>query len=333
MRRLARVLAAATAATMLAVACGSTTFEQVQGTVIDQRTGKPVAQARVQATAPQVAPVTGSTDAQGRFTLRTVSKQATLQVTAATYQHASMPVTPGPLEVRLTPILVVGRVTSRLTQAGLHAALRGKLGGPIQTRPDGSFRLYGVGRGDTLTVSAGGYLPKQVTIGAGRVEVALRPKPATEAAQIHRWLRADNVAAVWRFVFTDPPGYRFQDAPADLKAKARKAYGADRPEVKDVDVRVVTQDNDSDLITVIAVAWDPKFAAQPDFRVLFPPRLTRAARPQTFTVAGVRVPYIALPVPGEHVARLLLDGTITLLLESRDLDDTKALVTALLDKA
>jgi hypothetical protein len=330
-RGLTHVLTTATAAMVLATACSSTTFKQVRGTVVDERTGKPVADARVEATATQAATVTGSTDALGRFTLHKVSKQATVKVTAANYQLASLRATQGPLEVKLTPIPVVGQITSRLTQAGLHAALRGKLGRQFQTRPDGTFTLYGIGKGDTLTVSAPEHLTKSVTIGAGRVEVALNPKPATEVEQIHRWLRAGNLAAVWRFIFTDPPGYQFREAPADFETKASKAYGVDRPEVKDVEVRVVSNNSGSDLITVIAVAYDPEFAARPGFRVSFPPRLTSLARPQMFTVARVRVPYIALPVPGEHVARLLLDGTVMLLLESRDLNATKALVAALFD--
>jgi Carboxypeptidase regulatory-like domain len=333
MRNLTHVLAAATAAMTLVAACTSTTFEQVGGTVIDERTGEPVAHAQLEAAAPQGATVAGSTDVQGRFTLREVHKRATLKITAANYELASLQVAEGPLEVKLTPIPVIGRVTSRLTKAGVHAALHGKAE-PSETRPDGSFRVYGVSEGDTLTVSAPGYLQKSITIGAGRVEVALSPEPATEVKQIHRWLRANNLAAVWRFIFTNPSGYWFEEAPADLKAGAGKTYGVGRPEVKGVDVRVVSHDGRPPDITVIAIAWDPKFAAKPDFRVEFPASLTRAARPQTFTVRGIRVPYIALPVRGgEQVARLLLDGTITLLVESRDLNELKAFVTALLDEA
>jgi Carboxypeptidase regulatory-like domain len=199
MRRLTPALTTVTAAMVLAAACSSsssTTLEQVRGTVVDQRTGKPVAQARVEATAPQVAMVTGSTDAQGRFTLRKISKQATLKVTAASYQLASLQVGKGPLEVKLTPIPVVGKVTSGLTRAGLPATLHGKAGARTQTRPDGSFEVYGVGQGDTLTVSAAGCTRKSVTIiGVGRVEVVLSPEPATEVNQVNQWVRTGNLAA------------------------------------------------------------------------------------------------------------------------------------------
>jgi hypothetical protein len=324
---------------LLAAACSSsssTTFQQVHGTVVDQRTGKPVAQARLQATAPQVATVTGSTDAQGRFTLHKVHKQATLQVTAANYQLASLPVDKGPLQVKLTPIPVLGRVTSRLTQAGLQATLRGKAGEQTQTRPDGTFQVYGMGQGDTLTVSAPGYTQKSITIGAGRVEVVLSPEPATEVNQINQWVRAGDLAAVWRFMFTDPPGYRFEDVPAEFKAKARKAYEG-KPGIKGFDVRVVTHDGGSPDITVVAIAWDPKLAAMPGFEdavLAGLVRATGAARPQTFTVRGIRVPYVASPAPGGlRVAHLLLDRSIELDLNSRDLDKLKAFVTALFTEA
>lgn len=71
-------MAAMTAAIVLAARCSSHTFDQVKGTVLDSRTRKPVAQAKVTATAPNTAPVTGPTDAQGTFTLLKVSKQAHL---------------------------------------------------------------------------------------------------------------------------------------------------------------------------------------------------------------------------------------------------------------
>jgi hypothetical protein len=94
MRKLTHVLTAATAAMALVAACTSTTFEQVGGTVIDGRAGKPVAHAQLEATAPQRATVAGSTDVQGRFTLREVHKRATLKITAANYELASLHLEP-----------------------------------------------------------------------------------------------------------------------------------------------------------------------------------------------------------------------------------------------
>ncbi len=186
------------------------------GTVVDQRTGRPVARARVEATAPQMATVTGSTDAQGRFTLRQVSKQATLKVTAANYQLASLPVGKGPLEVKLTPIPVIGRVTSGLTRAGLggHAdpdasrrQLRGLRGGP--GRPVDRERPW---------VHA-----KSITIGAGRVEVILSPEPATEVNQINQWVRAGNLAAVWRFHVHQPAGLPVRGCPCAAQSRGDEA--------------------------------------------------------------------------------------------------------------
>jgi Carboxypeptidase regulatory-like domain len=157
MRRRKRALVVAMAALVMGAACSSGnsgTFKQVQGRVVDRRTGKPVAQARLEATTPQTATVSGSTDAQGRFTLGKVSKQAMLKVTATNYQPANLQLSEGLLEVQLTPVLVSGKVTSGLTQAGLQATLRGKTSEQTKTRPDGSFEISGVGPGDTLSVRA-----------------------------------------------------------------------------------------------------------------------------------------------------------------------------------
>jgi hypothetical protein len=170
----------------------------------------------------------------------------------------------GSLEVKLTPFPVVGKVTSGLTRAGLQANLRGKAGAQTRTRPDGSFEVYGVGQGETLTVSAAGYTRKSVTVGGAWLEVVLSPEPATEVEQIGQWVRAGDLAAVWRFMSTNPPGYRFGDAPAQFKAQARKEYGG-QPEVKGFDVRVAVEDGGSAPITVVAVAWDPKVVARPGF--------------------------------------------------------------------
>jgi len=327
-RRRRHALTVVAAVMVLAMACSSTAFEQVQGTVVDQRTGKPVNQAKLEATAQETATVTGSTDAQGGFTLRKVSKQATLKVTAANYELASLPAAKGPLEVRLTPITVLGTVTSRLTQARLRATLGGKVS--EQTRPDGTFEIFGVGPGDTLTVSAPGYLRKSVTIGAGRVvRVALSPEPATEVEQVHQWVRTNNLAAVWRVVFSDPPGYRFEDGAADLRAQLRKATKA-RPEIKGVDVRVVTQNGRSADIVAVATAWDPRVAIVPGFAESRLAALAaKGAGLQTVTVGGgTQVPWAVSAATGQPVVLLVLDGAIELALYGTDLANLKTFVTA-----
>jgi hypothetical protein len=338
MRRRKRALVVAMAALVMGAACSSGnsgTFKQVQGRVVDQRTGKPVAQARLEATTPQTATVSGSTDAQGRFTLGKVSKQAMLKVTATNYQPANLQLSEGPLEVQLTPVLVSGKVTSGLTQAGLQATLRGKTSEQTKTRPDGSFEISGVGPGDTLSVSAPGYTQKSVIIGGDKVKVTLSPEPATEVAQVHQWLETGDLAPVWRFVFTNPPGYRFEDVPADFKAEARKTAEG-KPGIKGLDVRVVTQNGVSQKggvadITAVAIAWDPKVAAAPGFAESNLTALAgEGARVRTFTVGGgIEVPYAVSSAPGwQPVALLLLDGAIELQLHGKDLAKLKAFVTA-----
>ena len=58
-------------------------------------------------------------------------------------------------------------------------------------------------------------------------------------------------------MFTNPPGYRFGDVPAQLKAEETKPYEG-LPEVKGFDARVVTHDGGPPEITVVAVAWGPE---------------------------------------------------------------------------
>jgi hypothetical protein len=174
-----------------------------------------------------------------------------------------------------------------------------------------------------------------VIIGGGKVKVTLSPEPATEVAQVHQWLETGDLAPVWRFVFTNPPGYRFEDVPADFKAEARKTAEG-KPGIKGLDVRVVTQNGVSQKggvadITAVAIAWDPKVAAAPGFAESNLTALAgEGARVRTFTVGdGIEVPYAVSSAPGwQPVALLLLDGAIELQLHGKDLAKLKAFVTA-----
>jgi hypothetical protein len=314
------------AALALLPACSSKTFERVEGTVVDGRTGGPVARARLEIAVPEHAITGASTDAQGRFTLNGVDKRAGLRVSAANYRPASLQVAQGPLRVRLDPIPVVGTVRGRLTLAGLQAALSGKASG--RSRPNGAFALYGVGPGDVLTVRAPGHRPASVTIDADRhVDVILTPEPATEGRWLSARLQANDLASVWRYAFTPPPGYRFQDA-RDLQAKADKTY-LGQPGVKGVAVRLVVPNGSSARITAVVVAFHPRVAAQARFRDDALAQLTRVtgARPKAFAVAGVaRLPYVAAP-DGSLVA-LAVRGPIVWTLNAWTLSPLQAFAAA-----
>jgi Carboxypeptidase regulatory-like domain len=315
MRRAGRALAAMTAAVVLAAGCSSKTFDQVKGTVLDARTGKPVAQAKVTATAPNTAAVTGPTDAQGTFTLRKVSKQAHLAVTATNYEAAAdVPVSGKPLNLTLRPIPVQGMITSTLTNKGLQASLDGKL--HERTAADGTFRVYGVGPGDRLSVAAPGYKTASMAIDQDRrVHVLLVAEEATRIQQVNQWLRAGNLAPVWRYVFLTPKGYGYEESPPELKAEARKQFAAAGQAVKGFDMRSVTKGGTAANMAVLVVALDPRVAAAPGANEGFLTGVSQSAgaKPQPITLAGGnQVAYI--DPPSGPKAILLSEGSLQVMI-------------------
>jgi Carboxypeptidase regulatory-like domain len=304
-------LVALAAAALLAAGCGSRTFGQVGGTVVDARTRQPVVQAEVSATVPGATEVSATTDAQGRFTLRHVSRQARLRVTAGNYQPTEVQLTGELLGVALSPIPVRGVVTSTLTGGGLRATIAGAGMEGAAARADGSFRLYDVRPGDRLTVTAPGYRTASVTIGASReVRVALAADEATRIEQVNQWLRAGELAAVWRYVFRTPKGYGYVDLPADFKARVPQqsvvAGVAARRLVRGFDMRSVTEGDSGADIEVLVFAMDPQFAAQAGFREILVARFARNAGVSAQSVVlpgGATAAYFR---PPESAAALLL---------------------------
>jgi hypothetical protein len=290
------------------------------GTVVDARTREPVVQAEVSATVPGPAAVTATTDARGRFTLRHVSRQARLRVTAGNYRPTKVQLTGELLGVALSPIPVRGVVTNTLTGSGLRATIAGAGTGATAAAADGSFRVYGLGPGDRLTVTAPGYKRASVTIGASReVRVALAAEEATRIEQVNQWLRAGKLAPVWRYVFRTPRGYGYVDLPADFKAQVPQQSvlaGVAAPQfVRGFDMRSVTEGDSGADIEVLAFAMDPQFADQAGFRETL---VTRFARN-----AGVRAQSVVLPGgvtaayfrPPESAAALLLnEGSLVVVL-------------------
>jgi hypothetical protein len=315
-----RVLAAMVAVALLTAGCGSRTFEQVGGTVVDARTGRPVAEASVLATAPGAAEETATTNAQGTFTLHNVSRRAHLRVTSGNYQPAEVRLTGQLLGVALSPIPVHGVVTSALTGGGLRATVAGAAASPTAAAADGGFQLYGLGPGDQLTVAAPGYKAASVTIDGDRdVRVALAAEEATRVEQVNDWLRAGHLAPLWRYVFRTPKGYGYVDLPADFKAEVRRQTvvtgGSTRRFVRGFDMRSVTEGDAGADIEVLAFAMDPGFAALPGFPETIVARFARSAGVSPRSLAlpnGATAAYLR---PSSGAAALLLnEGSLVMVL-------------------
>ncbi len=331
MSRAGRALAAMTVAVVLAAGCSSKTFDWVKGTVLDSRTGEPVAQAKVTATAPNTAAVTGPTDAQGTFTLREVSKQAHLAVTATNYEAADVPVAGKPLNVTLKPIPVQGLITSTLTNKGLQATQDGKL--HERTAANGTFRVYGVGPGNRLSVTAPGYKTASVAIDQDRkMQVRLVAEEATRVEQVNQWLRSGNLAPVWRYVFLTPKGYGYEESPPEFKAGARKQFGAAGQAVKGFEMRSVTKGGAAANMAVLVVALDPRIAAAPGANEGFLTGVSQSAgaRPQPITLAGGKqVAYI--DPPSGPKAILLSEGSLQAMILGDTAEQLKGFASAFIN--
>jgi hypothetical protein len=331
-----RVLIAMAAAALLAAGCAPRTFDQVSGTVLDARTREPVAQAEVRAAAPGAPEVTATTDAQGKFILRNLSRRADLRVTAGNYRPAQVQLTGELLGVALSPIPVRGVVVSGLTGTGLRAKVAGADAGPAAAAVDGSFLLYGVGPGDRLTVTAPGYKTASVTVGGDRdVRVALAAEEATRIEQVNDWLRAGQLAPMWRWVFRTPAGYGYVDLPADFKADVRRqsvvAGGSRGRFVRGFEMRSVTEGDAGADIEVLAFAMDPEFAALPGFREALVARFANSAgvRPQPLVLSGGATAAYFRP-PGGAAALLLNEGPLVVLLYGPPEEPIRRFATAFL---
>jgi hypothetical protein len=315
-----RRLGAAVAAALLAAGCGARSFDRLSGTVLDARTREPVAQAEVMATVPGSVAVTATTDAQGRFTLRHLSRRAHLRVTAGNYRPAEVQPTGALLGVALAPIPVRGVVRSTLTSGGLRADVAGAGIGRGAAAADGSFWLYGLGPGDKLTVTAPGYKTASATIGADRnVRIALAPEQATRIRQVNDWLRAGDFASLWRYVFRAPRGYGYVDLPADFKGEVRQHYvgavGSTGRLVRGFDMRSVTEGDAGADIEVLAFVMDPGSAARPGLGEAFVAGFARNAgmSPRSLVLPGGTTAAYFRPPEGA-AALILNEGSLVVLL-------------------
>lgn len=175
---------------LLAGACSPAPLGTISssGTVVDQRTGSPVAGATVAAGS-----VTATTGPDGGFALAPAPPSIRVDVTATNYEAET--ISPGShLRVALTPIPVRGVVTSVLTGAGLRARAGG-----VATGADGLVTLYGTGPGATVTVTARLYQDGVATVAPNRTfSIQLLPSldPAAAVVGIPGYdFRVDAAAA------------------------------------------------------------------------------------------------------------------------------------------
>ena len=165
------VVVAAVAGLLLLSGGGANALGTVKGTVLDARTGKPVAAARVATEGQKPRPVT----AAGRFTVHGTDEGAPLRVEACGYATTSVPAH-ATVRVELQPTPVPGRATSDLTGAGVPALVAGK----ARAGRDGRFALPGRCAGQIVVLSAPGYRTLRARIpAAGTFLVSL---PATSAS-------------------------------------------------------------------------------------------------------------------------------------------------------
>jgi hypothetical protein len=182
---------AAAVIAIVAVGCGgsSQNYGSVTGRVIDARTHKPVAGARV-----SDGPLDAVTDATGLFVIRAVPRTSTLVVSAKNYRSATRQPSPSAGDISVTPVPVRGVVSSGLTRQGLAGATVVAGATPTKAAAGGRFALYGVGPGTKLFISASGYIGATATVSVSRsVSVSLKPTDATLLAN-----DMPLIKAVWR---------------------------------------------------------------------------------------------------------------------------------------
>lgn len=190
-RRRASVLFLAFSIALAAVGCGgdSKNYASVTGRVIDARTHKPVAGARVSDGLHDA-----TSGATGSFLLDAVPKTSVLAVSAKNYRSATNQPAPNTGDITIAPIPVMGVITSSLTRQGLAGATVAAGTARTKTGAGGRFTLYGAGPGTKLAVSAAGYSAASVAIGTSRsVSVSLTPTAATLLAN-----DMPTIRAVWR---------------------------------------------------------------------------------------------------------------------------------------
>lgn len=177
------------------------------GTVIDGRTGQPVAMASLHAGGKSA-----HTNARGVFQIPGLAPNAKVSVRARYYAAAQVRAAAAPLRVRLAPTPVHVTVHSDLTGNPLPAVVSPPNGSPVTAYADGTATLYRTGPGETLTVTTGGYRPAHAVIGRDHAATAgLGPTRRTMRtrpwARLWAWADSGNYRAVADWVLRPATGY------------------------------------------------------------------------------------------------------------------------------
>ncbi len=189
-----------------------------RGTVIDRLTGQPVAAASVHGGGKSA-----TANARGKFQIADITAGTALRVQARYYAPAQVMAAQTPVTVRLAPVPVLVAVTSALTGRPLPATLVLPNGDRAQVRADGTATLYRIGPGETVVVTAAGYLPRRAAVSASSgVKEALAPTLHTMHAQLAKWYRTRHYQAIIDWMLSPATGYTFTINPSDWAQSNRQ---------------------------------------------------------------------------------------------------------------
>lgn len=242
----------------------------IAGTVIDSRTDKPVKGARLDAVG-----VHEKTNAKGAFSVFDIKRGANVRVSADNYKPVDVQATSDPIRVVLRPIPVTGRIISSFTGKGIGASVRGK--DLTKTRADGVFKIYGIGPGDTLTITAFGHQPKKVKVSPKRT--------ASTSLALARIQPASLLRAVKGYTYVDAPG----EFSSLMRAEIATSTAIQSDKITGVAAKSVVKDGKPFAIA-FAVTFDPAYAALPGSQKAFFEGFTADAKTKrTITIGDYRV--------------------------------------------
>jgi hypothetical protein len=252
----------------------------VAGTVIDSRTKQPVRGAHIVAIG-----IHERASGSGAFAVQEVERGTKLRFSAENYTHADVEASRERMRVTLNPIPVTGKVTSSFTGDGMGATIRGTEA--TKSKSDGTFTTYGVGPGDTVTVTAFGHAPKKVKV------------PGSRELKVTLELGRLNPTALIKPV----AGYGFADMPGDASAAIRAELNAVDPTLGDavtgVAARSITKGGKG-IGLVIIVAFDPTIAVLPGVQDAYLDGFASGAtRTRDVTIGKTRTRFVQI------------DGTVT----------------------
>ncbi|MBI3966813.1 MAG: carboxypeptidase regulatory-like domain-containing protein [Chloroflexi bacterium] len=150
------------------------------GTVVDGPSGQPIAAASVRADAQNAV-----TDANGRYRLPAVKREAALAVTAEGYFPTELPAGAAG-EVRLQPRNVTGTVRNTLTGRPVAQATVTLGDRTTATDDEGRFSFVAVGAGQPITVKAPGYVGARA-VGSDQGAFDLQLQPNTITGIVRDW--------------------------------------------------------------------------------------------------------------------------------------------------